>query len=273
MITRVIPASGEKLPVIGIGTWQKFDVSNDSAYPVLKNILTGMHDQGGRLIDSSPMYGHSEKVVGDITSTMSTANDFFYATKVWISGRQEGIQQMEASFQKMKRTAIDLMQIHNLLDWKTHIKTLRDWKASGKIRYIGITHYTDNMHEELEKVMRQELVDFVQFNYSIHATHAEQRLLPAAADLGVATLINRPLDVGKLFQHVQGNPLPSWAAELNIKSWPAYFLKYIIAHPAVTCVIPATGNLKHAMDNFEAGIGDLPDFAMKKKMRDYFLSL
>ncbi|MEO8417006.1 MAG: aldo/keto reductase, partial [Ginsengibacter sp.] len=223
MINRNIPASGEALPVIGIGTWKTFDVSNTSTYPVMENILQQMHTKGGRLIDSSPMYGNSEKVIGDITSKMKIVNDLFYASKVWTSGQQHGIDQMEASMRKMKRATIDLMQIHNLLDWKTQLSTLRKWKESGKIRYIGITHYTDDMHAELENRIRNERIDFVQFNYSIQSTHAEKRLLPAAADLGVATLINRPLGTGKIFHLVQDKPLPEWAKEYDIKSWAGYF--------------------------------------------------
>ncbi|MFT3909315.1 MAG: aldo/keto reductase [Ferruginibacter sp.] len=273
MIKRNIPSSGEQLPVIGIGTWKTFDVSNNETYPVLENILKEMYTNGGRLIDSSPMYGNAEKVIGDITLKMEMANDLFYATKVWITGKQQGIAQMEASIQKMKRATIDLMQIHNLVDWKTHLATLRQWKESGKTRYIGITHYTDDMHTELENILRKEPIDFVQFNYSIQSTHAEKRLLPAAADLGVATLINRPLGTGKIFHLVQDKPLPGWAKEYDIKSWAGYFLKYIIAHPAVTCVIPATSDLKHAEDNFAGGIGVLPDEEMRKNMLAYFNNL
>ncbi|MEO6670159.1 MAG: aldo/keto reductase [Ferruginibacter sp.] len=273
MIKRTIPSTGEELPVIGMGTWQTFDVPNENAYPVLKSIVQGLHTAGGSLIDSSPMYGNSEKVVGDICSGLGGGSDFFYATKVWTTGRQQGIDQMEASMNKLKRTKIELMQIHNLVDFKTQLATLREWKNSGKIKYIGITHYTDDMHGELENIMRKEPVDFVQFNYSIQSAHAEKRLLPAAADLGVATLINRPFGVGKLFSLVRGKPLPAWVDEMNIKTWAAYFLKYIIAHPAVTCVIPATGDMKHAVDNFEAGDGKLPDVEMRKKMFDYFNNL
>jgi diketogulonate reductase-like aldo/keto reductase len=273
MIKRIIPSTGEEIPVIGMGTWQTFDVCNEDHYPVLKSILQQLHFSGGRLIDSSPMYGNSEKVVGDITSGMEMADDFFYATKVWTTGCQQGIDQMESSMKKMKRTKIDLMQIHNLVDLKTQLATLRQWKESGKIKYIGITHYTDDMHEALENIMRKEPIDFVQFNYSIQATHAEKRLLPAAAGLGVATLINRPFGIGKLFNLVQGKPLPAWVDEINIKTWAAYFLKYILANPAVTCVIPATGDVKHAADNFEAGAGILPGVEMRKRMLDYFRSL
>jgi diketogulonate reductase-like aldo/keto reductase len=269
MIQRIIPSSGESLPVIGLGTWQTFDVEDVSTYPELEKVLQHLHSAGGRLMDSSPMYGRAEEVIGDITSSMATANDFFYATKLWTTGLLEGTRQLEASFRKMKRTSMDLVQIHNLVDWKTHLPQLRSMKEQGKIRYIGITHYTDESHDELEKIMRKEQLDFVQFNYAVNATHAEKRLLNAAADLGVATLINRPLGQGQLFHKVHGKPLPPWAGEIGIKSWAAYFLKYVLAHEAVTCVIPATKNPAHATELFAAGEGPLPDQPMKEKMGKY----
>jgi len=268
MIPRIIPSSGEALPVIGLGTWQTFDVASNR-YPILKDVLTTMHAAGSTLIDSSPMYGRAEQAVGDITATMPAANDFFYATKVWTTGLQQGIAQMEASMQKMQRKTMDLMQIHNLTDWKTHLATLRQWKESGIIRYIGITHYIDASHEELEKIIRTEKLDFVQFNYSIAARNAEKRLLDVAASHGVATLINRPFGEGKLFNAVKGKPLPSWVHEIGVDSWAAFFLKYIIAHPAVTCVIPATGNPVHELDNLKAGEKNLPDAKARQKMVAY----
>jgi diketogulonate reductase-like aldo/keto reductase len=212
------------------------------------------------------MYGKSEKVIGDITAMMSTTNEFFYATKVWTTGLQEGIQQMESSMQKMQRKTMDLIQIHNLTDWKTHLPQLRRWKDEGKIRYIGITHYTDSSHEELEKIITTEKLDFVQFNYSITARHAEKRLLDVAANAGVATLINRPFGEGKLFASVKGKTLPAWAHEIGVTNWATFLLKYIIAHPAVTCVIPATGNVAHVVDNLNAGEGSLPDEGTRRKM-------
>lgn len=269
MLQRIIPSSGEALPVIGLGTWQTFDVHDEQKYPALKEVLNVLHEAGGRLLDSSPMYGKAEEVIGNISSGMETRNDFFYATKVWTTGVLEGIREMEASFRKMQRTVVDLMQIHNLVDWKTHLPQLRDMKEKGKIRYIGITHYTDDSHEELEKIMQKEQLDFVQFNYSINARHAEKRLLDVAAGLGVATLINRPLGQGNLFAAVKGKQLPPWAKELGITNWASYFLKYILAHPAVTCVIPATSQAGHAADIVEAGTGNVPDQAMKKKMLDH----
>ncbi len=272
MIKRKIPSSGEELPVIGIGTWQAFDVTAEK-YHVLENVLNVLHGAGGRLIDTSPMYAKAEKAIGDVTSEMETSNDFFYATKVWTRGTEQGLRQMNASLEKMQRKTIDLVQIHNLVDWETHLESLRDWKAMGKIRYIGITHYTDEHHEDLERVMKAEKLDFVQFNYSITSRHAEKRLLDVARDLGVATLINRPFGTGNLFSLVKGKPLPTWAKESGIESWAAYFLKYIIAHPAVTCVIPATANPSHETDNVKAGQEPLPDENMRKKMVDYLQSL
>ncbi|MEO6405995.1 MAG: aldo/keto reductase [Ferruginibacter sp.] len=268
MIQRNIPSTGELIPVIGLGTWQTFDVTEE-AYGELQKVLKEFHKGGGSVIDSSPMYGRSEKVVGDISSGMEEADDFFYATKVWVSGKHEGISQMQSSFIKMKRSVMDLIQVHNLLDWKTQLATLRQWKEEGKLRFTGITHYTDSSHEELERIIKSEPVDFVQFNYSIIARNAERRLLDAAADNGVATLINRPFGEGKLFRAVQGKSLPAWAKELGIESWATYFLKYIISHQAVTCVIPATSNPLHLLDNMNAGKGNLPAEEDRKKMLKY----
>ncbi len=273
MIQRIIPSSGEGLPVIGLGTWQTFDVEDTAAYPQLEAVLSHFRQQGGTLLDSSPMYGRAEQVIGDITSGMTGSNDFFYATKVWTTGLLEGTRQIEASFHKMQRSVLDLVQIHNMVDWKTHLPQLRSMKERGKIRYIGITHYTDDSHEELEKLMRKESFDFVQFNYSINARHAEKRLLDVAAELGVATLINRPLGQGNLFKSVQGKVLPGWAAELGIDNWAAYFLKYILAHPAVTCVIPATANPIHATEILAAGKGNIPGVSLQRKMLEYWRNL
>lgn len=272
MLTRTIPSTGEQLPAIGLGTWQSFD-KDESAYPVLEKVLDVYQAADARLIDSSPMYGRSEKVIGDITSQMTSRNFFFYATKVWTTGREEGIRQMNESFAKMQRTQMDLVQVHNLVDYKTHLRTLRKWKDEGRVKYIGVTHYTDDSHPELERVLREEPVDFVQFNYSLLARNAEKRLLGAAADLGVATLINRPLGEGKMFSIVRNKELPGWAPELGIDNWSAFFLKYILAHPAVTCVIPATANPAHAEDNMKAGAGRLPDEKEMKKMLEYVESL
>ena len=267
MIKRKIPSTGEELPVLGLGTWSTFDVADKSSVEPLKQVLQIMQEAGGKLIDSSPMYGNSEKVIGDLTADPKLSNYFFYATKVWTTSQQEGIRQMESSFQKMKRSTMDLMQIHNLTDWKTQLHTLRAWKSEGKIRYIGITHYTDSAHEDLERILNSEAgLDFVQFNYSIFSRNAEKRLLKTAADRGVATLINRPLGKGNAFSSVQNKQLPPWVDEYSIKTWSQFFLLYIISHPAVTVVIPATANPAHASENFNITDAKLPDQAFREKM-------
>jgi diketogulonate reductase-like aldo/keto reductase len=265
MLKRIIPSSGEQLPVIGLGTWKRFDVG-PGEYGPLRRVLDRMSTLENALIDSSPMYGRSEAVVGDLTAG---SDQFFYATKVWTTGEQEGMRQMNESFAKMRRSTMDLMQIHNLVDWKTHLRTLRSWKAEGKIRYIGITHYQSSAHEELERIMVAEKPDFVQCNYSLRERNAETRLLPAARDHGVAVIINEPYVKGVLFSAVQGKALPEWAAEHDIRSWSAFFLKYVLAHPAVTCVIPATADAQHAFENVQAGEGRLPDESERKKMVEY----
>ena len=236
MLQRTIPSTGEKLPVVGLGTWLQFDVGADAAArDPLVTVLQRMREMGGRLIDSSPMYGNAEAVVGDLTAASGHADHFFYATKVWTSGEQEGIRQMNASMQKMRRSTIDLMQVHNMQDWQTHLKTMRQWKEAGRIRYIGITHYTDSAHDQLEKVVRSKAVDFVQCNYSMTERNAARSLLNAARDSGVAVIINEPFASGTLFGLVKGKKLPEWVAEYDIKSWAQFFLKYILAHPAVNC--------------------------------------
>jgi diketogulonate reductase-like aldo/keto reductase len=273
MLTRKIPSTGELLPVIGLGTWQVFDVPLGSNADSLKSVLTTLYQHGGRLIDSSPMYGRAEEVIGDITCELPARDEYFYATKVWVQGEQEGIAQMESSMKKMKREVVDLMQIHNILDWKKHIRTLRKWKEEGRIRYIGITHYTDGMHAALEDVIKTEKIDFVQFNYSIAARNAEVSLLNTAREYGVATIINRPFGEGRIFAIVTGKPLPVWAADLGIQSWGQYFLKYILSHPAVTCVIPATRNPEHMLDNLLGADELLPDEQARKKMINAFMAL
>jgi diketogulonate reductase-like aldo/keto reductase len=265
MLTRNIPSSGEILPVIGLGTWQTFDVDS-SRYSALKDVLTCMNKTGGRLIDSSPMYGKAEEVVGTVTGTIAEQNDFFYATKVWTQGAEAGKQQIDASYRLMKRKVMDLVQIHNLVDWQTHLPYLRQLKNDGRLRYIGITHYQDSSHDALAAVIKKEPIDFVQFNYSVFSRQAEAYLLPLCADKGIATLVNRPFGEGSLFRKVEHKKLPAWAADADIQNWSNYFLKYIISHPAVTCVIPATGNPVHALQNFQAGTGLMPDKTILKKM-------
>src|SRR5690606_5987380 len=245
-------------------------VGNDqTARNTLSQVLTVLHEKGGKVIDSSPMYGSSEEVVGDLTSQLNFKDDFFYATKVWISGREEGIKQMEESFGKMKREQMDLMQIHNLVDWKTHLKTILDLKEKGKIRYIGITHYTESSYPELEKIINEEKIDFVQFNYSIDVREAENRLLPAAASNGTAVLVNRPFGGGSLFGKVKGKEIPQWARENDMNSWGEFFLKYILSNEAVTCIIPVTSKPNHLLDNIQAGYGKLPDENLRKRMINF----
>ncbi|WP_428659967.1 aldo/keto reductase [Runella sp.] len=270
MIQRKIPSTGELLPIVGLGTWQQFDVGlSESERQQLTEVLTQMIEQGGKLIDSSPMYGRSEQVIGELSTLPAINSKLFYATKVWTNGKEAGIRQMQESMTKMRRKTLDLMQIHNLVDYKTHLQTLYKWKEEGKIRYIGITHYTASAHEELERIIKAETIDFVQFNYSIRIRNAEKRLLNAAKEKGVAVIINEPFESGTLFSAVKGKKLPDWAAENDINSWGQYFLKYILAHEAVNCVIPGTSNPKHVVDNISAGLGRLPDEKLRLKMIDY----
>ncbi len=270
MLSRVIPSTDELLPVIGIGTYKNFDVEyTPETASSLTAVLDTMKQLGGTLIDSSPMYGKSEAMIGQLTSQMPSRNDFFYATKVWINGASDGIKQMEQSMHLMQRESIDLIQVHNLLDYRTHLKTLRQWKEEGKVRYIGITHYTTFAHEELERIIRSERPDFVQFNYSIGVRNAEKRLLHTAHDFGTAVIINEPFEKGTLFKMVEGKALPDWATEYEIDSWSQYFLKYIISHPAVNVVIPATTHASHARSNMMAGEGPMPDEQIRKQMIGY----
>jgi aryl-alcohol dehydrogenase-like predicted oxidoreductase len=267
MLQRAIPSSGELLPAVGLGTYSTFDVGTSAAEQMaLQEVLRLFVQRGGKLVDSSPMYGSSESVVGDVARKEKLTDKLFMATKVWTSGRDAGIAQMNESMRRMGVARMDLMQIHNLLDLKTHDKTLRDWKAQGKIRYLGITHYHAGAHGELERLVRTKQYDFVQFNYSIVEREAEERLLPACAESGTAVIINRPFAQASLFSRVRGKEVPAWAAEFDCKSWAQFFLKYILAHAAVTCVIPATSKAKHLLDNMDAGTGRLPDAVMRKKM-------
>jgi len=274
MLERAIPSTGENLPVIGLGTWQQFDVdSTSAAQGPLPEVLKRMLQKGGRLIDSSPMYGKAEERVGDLTAASGNADKYFYATKVWITGETNGIRQMEASMKKMRRPVLDLMQVHNLQDWQTHLNTINAWKEQGRIRYTGITHYTVSAHEELERIVRSKVVDFVQFNYSIGVRSAEKSLLNACMDSGVAVIINEPFEKGDLFRMVRGKLLPPWAADYDIRSWTQFFLKYILAHPAVNCVIPGTSDPQHMQDNLQAGEGALPDEKGRKLMAEFMDSL
>jgi diketogulonate reductase-like aldo/keto reductase len=273
-IRKSIPSSGEKLSVIGLGTSRTFNVdSSNAAQSPLVEVMQAFFDNGGQLIDSSPMYGSAEAVTGELLRNVSNKSGLFSATKVWTYGREEGIEQMQQSMRRLGVNQIDLMQIHNLRDWRTHIETLQEWKAQGKIRYLGITTSHGRYHGELETILQQQPLDFVQFSYNIENRTVEQRLLPLAQERGIATLINRPYQRGSLFRKVRGRPLPDWATEFDCASWGQFFLKFIASHPGVTCIIPATSKLKHMVDNMAAGYGRLPDESMRQRMIEYFESL
>jgi diketogulonate reductase-like aldo/keto reductase len=266
-----IPSTGEALPVIGLGTWQAFDVRGDTG--ALREVVTIFTAMGGRLIDSSPMYGAAESVVGALAGELRLHDRLFFATKVWASGRAEGIRQMEASFKRMRVQRMDLMQVHNLVDVETHTGTLLEMKAAQKTRYIGITHYSASAHAEAARWLRTGRYDFLQINYSLAERDAEKALLPLAEERRVAVIANRPFGEGALFRKVRGRSLPPWAAELGVQSWAQFFLKWIVSHPAVTCAIPGTGNPQHMRDNLGAAQGPLPDAAARRRMAAYFDSL
>lgn len=267
VLERRIPSSGEMLPAVGIGTWRVFDVgTSDEARAPIKEVLRRFAELGGRAIDSSPMYGAAETVVGDVATEVGVLDRLFLATKVWTSGREAGIRQMDESFRRLRASRVDLMQIHNLLDWSTHLRTLREWKAKRRIRYVGVTHYTESAYDELERVLRAEALDFVQVNYSVDERESERRILPLARERGVAVIANRPFAEGALFGRVRGKPLPAWAVEIECDSWAQVFLKWILGNPAVTCVIPGTGKPEHLLDNMKAAAGRLPDAAMRARI-------
>ena len=259
-LTRRIPSSGEMLPVIGLGTWQTFDVGtgrNERA--PLEEVLATFAALGGKLIDSSPMYGNSEEVAGNIASRLGLREKLFVATKVWTQGKAAGIRQMEESMQKLRTKPIDLMQVHNLVDVKTHLATLHEWKRQGVVRYIGVTHYTAGSHGDVARIVESEAIDFIQINYSVGERDAEQRLLPLAQERGVAVIANRPFAGGEVIRRLRDKPLPSWAAEIDCDSWAQLLLKFVVGHPAITCAIPATSKVSHLRDNMKGGLGRMPD--------------
>ena len=267
ILQRSIPSSNEKIPVIGLGTWQTFDASeNESERAPLRLVLKTLVENGGTVVDSSPMYGNSERVVGDLSGELDINNKLFVATKVWTTGKESGVRQMNNSFALLKRKKIDLMQIHNLVDWEVHYKTLRQWKEEGKIRYIGITHYTESAYGSIEQILKSTALDFLQINYSMLSRRAEERLFPLAQEKKVAVIINQPFEEGALFSRVKGKTLPVWAKEFDCSSWGQFFLKFILAQPAVTCVIPGTSKPHHMLDNLHAGIGKLPSESQRKQM-------
>lgn len=254
MATRPIPSSGEALPVVGLGTYRGFDVAPGSAdYQALPGVLDALVAAGGSVIDSSPMYGRAEETTGELLSARTPRPKVFLATKVWTTGREAGIAQMEASFRLLRTSTIDLMQIHNLVDWRTHLPTLRRWKDEGRIRYVGITHYTPSAYRDVEAVLRAEPMDFLQINYAVDDRAVEARLLPLAQEKGVAVLVNMPFGGGGLLRRLRGRALPGWATDAGATSWAQLALRFVLAHPAVTCTIPGTGTPRNMAENAAAG--------------------
>jgi len=274
ILERPIPKTGERLPAVGLGTWQVFDVAgNPAEMEQARDTLRIFAERGGRVIDSSPMYGSSEAVTGQLAAELGVQARLFVATKVWTSGKQAGIRQMEDSMKKLRVERLDLIQVHNLVDASTHLATLRDWKASGRVRYLGVTHYHAGAHADLERVIARGDIDVVQVNYSLVEPEAERRLLRVAADTRTAVIVNRPFAEGALFRRTKGQALPEWVKDIGCESWAQFSLKWILAEGAVTCVIPGTRNPAHAADNLGATAGPLPDPAMRAKMTAHFASL
>src|SRR5438309_11445901 len=269
MLSRAIPSSGEKLSVIGLGTWQTFDVdASEAEQRPLQDVLTTFVKLGGGVIDSSPMYGRAEETIGDLVTRLGLRNSLFLATKVWTRGKQNGINSMERSLARLRTKMIDLMQVHNLVDVATQLATMREWKEQGRIRYIGVTHYEAGAFGDVARILANEKLDFVQINYSIAEREAEEKILPLAQQRGVAVIANRPFGGGDLFRRVRGKPLPDFAAEFDCASWAQFLLKWIVANPAVTCAIPATNNVHHLEDNMRGGVGRLPDGKTRARMVD-----
>ena len=266
MLTRPIPSSSEQLPVIGLGTYGGFDATTTGDREPLKAVLRTLHAHGATVVDSSPMYGAAEKVTGDLSAETGLNDKLFIATKVWTSGKEDGIRQMNRSFDLLRREQIDLMQVHNLVDWQTHLHTLRDWKAQCRIRYTGITHYTESAYARIESILNDTPLDFLQINYSLLHHRADERLLPLAQDKGVAVLINLPFGQGNLFRRFTHKPLPALAGALGCSTWAQFFLKFILAHPAVTCIIPGTSSANHLQENLEAAATPLPDEKQRQQM-------
>ena len=274
ILQRPIPKTGETIPAVGLGTWQAFDIAGDSAGTAqAREALKTLVELGGRVIDSSPMYGSAESVSGQLAEELGVKAKLFVATKVWTSGRQAGIRQMEDSMRKLRVQRLDLMQVHNLVDAGTHLATLREWKKAGRVRYLGVTHYNAGAHRDLEHAIRPGDLDFLQVNYSLAEPEAERSLLAAAVASRTAVIVNRPFAEGAMFGRVKGKALPEWAKEIGCATWAQYFLKWILGHPAVTCVIPGTRNATHVADNLGAAAGPLPDEAARRRMAAHFASL
>jgi len=266
LLHRAIPSSGEKVPVIGLGTSGVFNASSAADREPLEQVVAMLVKMGGKLIDTAPSYGQAETVTGEIAAKLKLHDKLFLATKVGTTGKAEGLQQMEHSLELLGKKPLDLIQVHNLTDWETQLANLNEWKKQGRIRYTGITASRISAHADIVRAMEKARVDFVQINYSLMEREAEERVLPVAKERGVAVIVNRPFGRGDLFARVQGKPLPELAAEIDCKSWAQFFLKWIVAYPAVTCVIPATSKPHHLEDNMQAGLGRLPDDNMRRRM-------
>jgi diketogulonate reductase-like aldo/keto reductase len=269
ILSKPIPGSGEALPVIGLGTWQTFDAGpGEQSRAPLRSVLQELARAGATVVDSSPMYGRSESVVGDLVAELGIRSRLFIATKVWTTGRAEGIKQMEESMRKLRVDRVDLMQVHNLVDARTHLDTLRGWKKDGRVRYIGVTHYTARGGDQIADLLATGTVDFVQINYNPFERDAERRLFPLTIDRGIAVLANRPLggDTRSLMTRLRDRPLPAWAGEIDCASWAQLILKFVVSHPAVTCAIPATSRPDHLLDNLQAGTGRMPDPDMRERI-------
>jgi diketogulonate reductase-like aldo/keto reductase len=270
ILHRTIPSTGEQIPAIGLGSWLTFDVgSSPSEMQPVKSVIKSFYEAGGRLIDSSPMYGRSEQAIGQAAAELGLTDKLWMITKVWTSGENQGKTQIENS-KNLFKTWPKLLQVHNLQDMKTHLRTLRALKEAGRIKYIGLTHYVNSAHDQLAALIKSEKPDFIQVNLSIRNTAAEDYLIPLAADQGVGVIINRPLETGALFNAIGQAPLPPWAMEYNINTWAAYFLKYLVSNKNITCVIPATRRMDHVRENMEAGRGEMVDEKMRNKMKEYF---
>ena len=270
-LLRAIPSTGEKLPVVGLGTAVAFDVRGSRQMAPLTEVLTHFVKQGGKLIDTSPAYGNAESVIGELAGKAGLTKSLFFATKVWTKSKQEGLTQMERSLELFRTKTIDLVQVHNLADIDRQMTSLREWKAKGRIRYTGITYSEDRGHAAVEEMMKIHKPDFVQINYSLMDRAAAQRILPLARDMGMGVIINRPFGGGGIFQVISAKPLPAWTAEFDCHSWAQFLLKWIVSHPAVTCVIPATNSPQHLVDNMGAGVGRPPDAKERERMASLFV--
>lgn len=265
IMKRRIPSTGEELPVIGVGTWQTFDVGTSSSERApLEEVIKTFVSSGGKIIDSSPMYGNSEQVVGDIAAKTNLHSKLFIATKVWTTGKAAGIKQMEDSMKKLQTKTVDLMQVHNLVDVEAHLETLREWKQQGRVRYVGVTHYTASSYDAVARILKSHPLDFVQINYSVGEREAEERILPIALERKIAVIANRPFAGGDMFRRLRSRPLPVWSKEIDCDSWAQIMLKFITSHPAITCAIPGTSKVEHLLDNMKAGTGKLPDEKLRK---------